>query len=45
MDTLTGYNVEKLFDSIEKKLNEVKSLWKSKKKLNKEIGAATAKVL
>lgn len=37
METLTGYSVEELFDSIEKKLNAVKSLWESKKKLNKEL--------
>ena len=37
METLTGYSVEELFESIENKLKDVKKLWESKQKLNKEL--------
>ena len=37
METLTGYNVDELFDGIENKLKEVKNLWASKQKLTKEL--------
>ncbi len=37
MNTLTGYDVEKLFTSIREKLDEVHARWTENKKVDKQV--------